>query len=212
MQAIQGLSMRRRKLNLRGSVQQSVPVRLRAKETTRFGILMRFSALAGSLVLLAGVGIWLWHVGWPQKQAEHLVDAGVTVTQKAHFAVGDVQVEGRQQTTKDSLFAALGITSGAPILAFDPTAAQARVAKLPWVAAATVERRLPDTIVVRLTERVPLARWQHDGHVIVIDAEGKELPGAELSQFGQLPLVVGAGAPFETKRLLDSLKAAPAVV
>src|SRR6202012_6249737 len=95
--------MRRRRPSLRGSVQQNVPVRLRAKETTRFGILLRFTALAGSLVLLCGITLWLWHIGWPQKQAEHLADAGLHVTQKAHFAVGDVQVEGREQTAKEVL-------------------------------------------------------------------------------------------------------------
>ena len=204
--------MRRKKLNLRGSVTQNAPVRLRARETTRFGLLLRFSALAGSLVIMVGIAMWLWHIGWPQKQVEHLVTAGLHATQKAHFEVEDIQVEGRQQTSKEALAAALGIASGAPILAFDPTAAQARIAKLPWVASATVERRLPDTIIVRLSERTPMARWQHEGHTVIIDADGKELPGAQADQFAQLPLVVGLGAPHEAKELLDVLKDFPAIM
>jgi cell division protein FtsQ len=203
--------MRRKKLNLRGSVTQNAPVRLRARESSRFGLLLRFSALAGSLVIMVGITMWLWHIGWPQKQVEHMLTASLHATQKAHFSVEDIQVEGRQQTSKEALSAALGVASGAPILAFDPAAAQERIVKLPWVAAATVERRLPDTIIVRLSERTPLARWQHEGRTVIIDAEGKELPGAQPEQFTQLPLVVGIGAPPETKALLDALKDAPAV-
>jgi cell division protein FtsQ len=197
---------------LRGSVtQNTASVRMRAKETTRLTFLIRFGVLAGSLVVLFGVLLWLWHIGWPQREAERMVDAGVHVTQKAQFAVKDVVVEGRQQVNKESLSSALGTIAGAPILTFDPTAAQSRIAKLPWVASAIVERRLPDTIVVKLTERVPMARWQHEDHTVVIDSEGGELNEAKLDQFSQLPLVVGADAPGQAHNLLQTLKDYPAI-
>lgn len=205
--------MRRRShMPLRGSVTQSTAsVRMRARETTRFGFLIRLGALAGSVLLIIGLAFWLWHIGWPQHQAERLVEAGLHMTQKAQFAVKDIVVEGRQQANKDNLLTALGTSSGAPILSFDPAAAQSRIAKLPWVASATVERRLPDTILVRLTERVPMARWQHDDRTIVIDSEGAELPEAKLDQFSQLPLVVGADAAGQAHSLLETLKDFPAV-
>ncbi|HEU0117378.1 MAG TPA: FtsQ-type POTRA domain-containing protein [Alphaproteobacteria bacterium] len=206
--------MRRRRshIPLRGSVtQHTASVRMRARDTSRFGFLMRLSALLGGLVVIGILCVILWHKGWPQKQAENLADASLHMTQKAHFAVKDIVVEGRQQVNKESLMTALGTISGAPILSFDPNAAQARIAKLPWVASAIVERRLPDTIFIHLTERAPMARWQHDDRVIVIDSEGAELPEAKLDQFGQLPLVVGADAAGQAHALLDMLADYPAV-
>lgn len=203
----------RNKLGLRGSVTQNVPsVRMRATESSRLSFLMRFTILAGSLFVIFGLLLWLWHIGWPQRQTEKLMDAGLHATQKAQFAVKDVVVEGRDHVGKDVLFNALGTISGAPILSFDPVAAQSRIAKLPWVASVIVERRLPDTIVVLLTERVPMARWQHDEHMVVIDNEGAELPEAKLEQFPQLPLVVGADAPGQAHDLLDMLKEYPAIL
>lgn len=195
---------------LRASVTQST-IRVHARETTRGGFLLRLGALAGSILFIIGLAAWLWHIGWPQRETEHLLEAGLHATQKAQFAVKDVVVEGRGQTSKDALFAALGISAGAPILSFDPTAAAARIAKLPWVASAIVERRFPDTVLVRLTERVPLARWQHEGRTVVIDTNGNPLPQAPLDQFANLLLVVGEGAPAETLDLIDTLRDFPAV-
>jgi cell division protein FtsQ len=197
---------------LRGSVTQNTArVRVRPKEMTAFSFMMRLGLLVGSVMLILGLAAWLWHIGWPQRQAEHLGQAGLHMTQKAHFAVKDVIVEGRQQTGKEALSAALGIGADAPILSFDPIAAQARIAKLPWVASVTVERLLPDTVYVRLVERQPLARWQHEGRIVVIDAQGNPLPDANTDQFSALPLVVGADAAPGAKTLLDALGDFPAI-
>lgn len=205
--------MRRgRRSPLRGSVTQNVSrVRMKPREMTPGGFLLRLGTLVGSVIFILGLAAWLWHIGWPQRQAEHLAQAGLEITQKARFAVRDIVIEGRQQASKDAIFSALGMGAGAPILNFDVEAAQAKIATLPWVANATVERRLPDTIYIRLTEKQPLARWQRKGRVVVIDSEGKELPEAKLDQFGQLPLVVGADADAETANLLDTLKDFPDV-
>ncbi len=206
--------MRRNKRQpLRGSVtqQNTARVRMRPREMTAFSFMMRLGLLIGSVMLVLGLAGWLWHIGWPQRQAEHLAQAGLHITQKARFAVKDIIVEGRQQTGKEALSAALGIGADAAILSFDPNAAQARIAKLPWVATVVVERLLPDTVYVKLTERQPMARWQHEGHVIVIDAQGLPLPDASLEQFANLPLVVGADASTEAKELLDVISSYPAV-
>jgi cell division protein FtsQ len=203
--------MRRAKTpRYRGSVQQNT-VRVRPKESSWTGVLFRLAALLGSVLILLLLGIWLWHIGWPQREAGRVADAGIHLTQKAQFAVKDIVVEGRQQTSRDSIYAALGANAGAPIFTFDPHAAQQRLAKLPWVQSATVERILPNKILIRLVERMPMARWQHEGKTVVIDDQGKELEEAHPDQYGNLPLVVGFDAPPETKKLLDNLKNHPTV-
>jgi cell division protein FtsQ len=206
------MKRRRSSMNLRGSVtQNTAAVRMRAKEATHFTFLIRYGLITASLFIVSLLVIWLWHTGWPQKQGEKLVDMGLHTTQKMQFAVKDIIVEGRKQVSKDALMTALGTASGAPIFSFDMVGAQSRIAKLPWVATVIVERRLPDTIIVRLSERQPIARWQHDGQTVVIDKEGGALPEAQIDQFDSLPLVVGADAAGQAQNLLDILQAYPAI-
>ena len=52
----------------------------------------------------------------------------------------------------------------------DVNAAQAAFAKMPWVGKAQVKRIWPDTVVVTLTERVPVARWAVAG---LVDSNGQ---------------------------------------
>ena len=124
--------------------------------------------------------------------------------------VSDIVIEGRQKTPEPLLRAALGLRAGDPILGFSPAAVRARLETINWVKSATVERHLPGTVLIRLTERRPFAVWQHEGKFELIDRDGNTVTDSEISSFGgQLPLVVGTGAPKAAAALLDALAAQP---
>jgi len=125
--------------------------------------------------------------------------------------VQTVAIEGRANTPEPLLRAAVGVAKGAPILGFSVAAARARIETLAWVEHATVERRLPSTIVVSLQERRPFAIWQNHGKFALIDRDGQIVVDQNVAQFGQLPLVVGPGAPAAAAPLLDALTERPAL-
>lgn len=110
------------------------------------------------------------------------------------FAVGNIEVEGRQTTHPSEILDALRARAGTPIFAVDLAQARRRLEALPWVRSALIERRLPDTIYVRLVERQPLALWQHGGRIELIDNDANVIPVTRLDRFGNLPMVVGEGA------------------
>jgi len=124
--------------------------------------------------------------------------------------VQDIVIEGRQKTPEPLLWAALGVGRGDPILAFSVADARTRLETINWVQSATVERLLPGTILVRLVERSPIAVWQHDGRFALIDRDGNTVTDSDVATFaGQLPLVVGLGAPKAAAPLIDALAAQP---
>ena len=87
--------------------------------------------------------------------------------------------------------------------------ARQRIETLSWVEHATVERRLPGTVVVFLQERRPFAIWQNQGKFVLIDRSGQVVANQNVAEFRQLPLVVGPGAPAAAAALLDALTDRP---
>ncbi len=133
------------------------------------------------------------------------------LTADAGMRVRDIVIEGRANTPEPFLHAALGVSIGDPIVGFSLEQARMRIEKLTWIAHATVERRLPSTIVVALWERRPFAIWQNQGKYVLIDREGKQVTDEEIAKFRELPLIVGPGAPEGARVLLDALTDRPAI-
>jgi cell division protein FtsQ len=127
-----------------------------------------------------------------------------------------VEILHQKQTPQPLIDAALAPSPGAaligvPILNYQLGAARERLMQIPWIAQATVERRLPDTLVVDLTEHDAFAIWQHQGRFVLIDRSGRPLPDVDVANFKQLPLVVGEGAPAAAPALLDTIAKFPAI-
>ena len=144
-----------------------------------------------------------------QSAVKYASDRTLDGTARLGLVVTDVKVEGRETTERETILAALAAGPGTPILAMSPRRAKEQLEALPWVRSAVVERRLPDTLYVRLVERRPLALWQHGGKIELIDREGSVIPVTRLDRFAKLPLVVGEGAAAQAAELLDMLATEP---
>jgi cell division protein FtsQ len=184
--------------------------------------------LALGLCLVGGLGFWLGSAGVAAHAGSALHERAMALTARLGFAVGEVYADGRVRTDPEALRSQLGIAVGQPILTIDPTITRARLEQLPWVERASVERRLPDRIEVRLIERQPLALWQRadrfaligrGGEVIAPDVTALEgigagptvadLEGDPAIRWGQLRVLVGDEAPRHAARLFALLSTEP---
>jgi cell division protein FtsQ len=158
---------------------------------------------AGALGALGG-GLYMAD---PAGRVQAVVEQAAALGDAAGLEVNRVIVEGRRNTPNELIRAALGVERGDPILGFSPTEARARLETIAWVESAHVERHLPGTILVRLSERTPFAIWQFQGRFAVVDRDGNIVTTETLDAFGPLPLVVGAGAAKHGAALYDLLQA-----
>ena len=136
-------------------------------------------------------------------------DRALAASAALGLVVRSIDVEGRETTDTAMIMAALAAERGTPILGVSPRRAKEKLESLPWVRSAAIERRLPDTLVVRLAERHPLAVWQHAGKHELVDRDGAVIPVKDLTRFARLPTVVGDDAASHATALIDMLAREP---
>jgi cell division protein FtsQ len=115
--------------------------------------------------------------------------------------VAHVEVRGAHFLSEAEVRDLAGPAVGENILSIDIAALTARLRSSPWVAEATVDRSLPDTLRVEVKERAPLALaeverlYLMDGDGVLIDVYGPRTAGFDL------PIVRGlARADEDTRR------------
>ena len=123
--------------------------------------------------------------------------------------VTTLTIKGGDSLSTPAIAEASGLHQGDPILGLDLAKVREQVERVGWVKSATVQRVLPDTIVMEVRPRNLLAVWQHDGAASVIDKDGAVIPEASPGGFPELPLIVGEGANEAAAQVLPLLGARP---
>lgn len=174
----------------------------RLRETARIG-------LAVLAVASVPLGFLAWKDGNLATWRENSTETLLQLSAAAGFRLEQIRASGQARTPDEAIVEALGLGTGDPLFAFDMAELRTRVEMLPWVRRAVVSRDLPATLRVFIEERQPVARWQLNGEVALVDAEGAAIPNQALLEFSDLPLLVGPGAPAEGARLLALLQSEP---
>lgn len=127
----------------------------------------------------------------------------------AGFAVKRVEIKGLDKMERLPVYAVALDQSSMAMPLVDLEETRARLLRFGWVKEARVSRRLPDTLVVDIVERVPSAIWQHEQQLSLIDAEGVVLAPVALEAMPDLPLVIGPSANEHAAELARLIEAAP---
>jgi cell division protein FtsQ len=160
--------------------------------------------------LVAGA-LWVKDRGYIRLALAEAEALGEESIRALGLSVREIYVVGRERAAAAAVRRALGVGRGESMLALDLRAARARLVALGWVKDAAVFRRFPDVVEVHLEERRPLALWQRQGRLVLIDAEGEAITSRGLERFRDLPIVVGPDAARHAAGLIAFLKTEPAL-
>lgn len=194
-----------------GADKRKVRGRKKRRAARRWWLRPALYAAFATMIVGGGGGsaYWAWSNGTLARFAAQTAAAAIATTVDAGLAVQEVLVEGRKETTRAQLLRTIGVRRGDPILTLDTNAVRKRLIALGWVADASVQRRFPGTVYVRLVERKAMAMWQRDGAVVLVDRTGAVIGTQGLEHYGHLKLIVGDDAPRYAPALLDMLATAP---
>lgn len=149
------------------------------------GLLARLAGTFAALKLLVGVVIVVGAsagVAWGARRY---------VLSSPRFAVKTIAVEGASRTTADGVAAAGGIAVGDNVLAADLETVARKIEADPWVATATVRRKLPSTLLVSVVEHEPAVVVSLGGELYLATRDGVMFKKHELGDPADLPLVSG---------------------
>jgi cell division protein FtsQ len=99
----------------------------------------------------------------------------VFLTTDARFEVQKLSVSGLKRVEENQVLAKAGFEVGTNVFRVKLDEVRERVEELPWVRYATVERVLPDKIIIKVVEREPIGLGRINGEVFQFDADAKIL-------------------------------------
>ncbi|MBN8531377.1 MAG: FtsQ-type POTRA domain-containing protein [Alphaproteobacteria bacterium] len=172
------------------------------RDWVRRGLVVTVTAGALSVVAWAG---WFWVSGGMRSVAAGMSRGVVAMSAAAGVNLKHVVLDGREHTDVKEVQEAVALTRGVPLLSVSLEEIRARLEDLPWVRSASVERVLPSTLVIHLQERVPIALWQMQGRLALVDRDGAVIGAENVGEYAELPIIVGENAPKNTADLLQTL-------
>jgi cell division protein FtsQ len=131
----------------------------------------------GLVALLAGRGwVGLQLDGW--------------AASSPRLALRTVKVQGLRRATEKELLRLAGVAPGMNLWSLDPAAVAQAMGAHPWIRTVQVTRSLPDTLQVKVEERVPVALASL-GDLYVVDADGAAFKRVSPAEALDLPLLTG---------------------
>ncbi|MFB6351050.1 MAG: cell division protein FtsQ/DivIB [Bradymonadaceae bacterium] len=141
----------------------------------------------GPYGVLAAVAVTIPYLVWTGYQ--HVITS-------PYFEVSDIDIRGAEHARIQQLAEKAHLVHGVNIFDVDPKAAASVFEASPWVRRATVDRKMPDAVVVTLREHRPAALLVEPTWTVVSEqgAVIDQIDGEVPETFLDLPLITGLSA------------------
>jgi cell division protein FtsQ len=127
----------------------------------------------------------------------------------AGFTLRRVEIKGAHRVSRLAIYNVAFDQDSMAMPLVDLAATRARLLQFGWIREARVSRRLPDTLVIDVIERQPVAIWQNNRQLSLIDSDGVVLEPVRVDTRPDLLQVIGPGANRHMASLDSLLQAAP---
>ncbi|MFH1529587.1 MAG: FtsQ-type POTRA domain-containing protein [Pseudomonadota bacterium] len=105
-----------------------------------------------------------------------------------HFALMEIRCQGLNHLSEEDVATAAGLRLGTSIMAVDPDDVEHTLAREDWVRKVHVHRELPQTLVVEITERTPVAMLAA-GDLYLLDDTATPFTRVGVREFSDLPVL-----------------------
>ncbi len=190
----------------------------RVKQVSIFDKLLRAMPISEAQVqksLTVGlIGVFIlgaFTVGHYSGINETVKTEAATMVSNAGFQVEKVEVTGVDRIDELKVYEIALAQKDRSMLLVDIDQVREDLIANGWIKEARISRKLPDTLIVEIVEREPIAVWQRDGKLSLIDSTGFPLEDIQKEEIPDLPVLVGKKANKRVQQLEKLLDVAPAL-
>jgi len=122
--------------------------------------------------------------------------ASLVASRSSLLRLRHLEVVGTSSLTRSHVVRLAALSPSTNVLWFDAGAVERRLESYPWVAQATVSRRLPGKIRISVAERAPVAMIRDGGGFTLLAADGVALGTVEVDPaLPEIVVAAGSGLP-----------------
>ena len=160
---------------------------------------------AGVLILLLVIAARFFGV----PAAVHQQYAAIAA--KAGFVVMRVETTGMERVDQLKVYSIVLAEKDRAMPLVDLEKIRSDLMQYGWIEDVRVSRRLPNTLVVEITERKPSAIWKRGNKLSLIDGKGVVLENVSVNETNGLPTLNGQGANVQSVALAQLVARAPSL-
>ena len=144
------------------------------------------------------------------KPHAHLLQFGQkvldTTAQHLGFVTRQIIIQGQTHLTQEEIMQKAMLSTNVPLHRIKLEEVAQRLSQLSWVEQVFVKRIWPESILIKVIERAPVALWQMNKKLHLVDKQGNVIIAPSLSKFYYLPHIMGAKAPLHIHELMKILQ------
>ena len=142
---------------------------------------------------------------------EKIHEEWVETVARAGFQVKKVEIFGLNKLDSSKIYDYTFSQQNRSMAAVDLVELRHKMMQNTWIKDVRVSRIMPETLVVDVVERSPVAVWQNRGTLSLIDRDGSSLEEVTLAEMPDLPLIIGPQANQQFHAFDDLLGMAEAL-
>ncbi|MEO0347783.1 MAG: FtsQ-type POTRA domain-containing protein [Pseudomonadota bacterium] len=173
----------------------------KSKHNTKAALIGLVTILAVVMVLVA----YLNYLNYPRRAGSYITEQWHSLVLACGFELREIYVIGNRNISQKEILNHLKVKPHMPMTSLNPWQLQQQLEAMTWVSYAEVDRILPSTLHLHIVERQPLAYYQQQQQLTLIDSNGQEIVTDNILRFKPLPIIIGAEANLQLPKLYRQL-------
>ncbi len=138
-------------------------------------------------------------------QRQKILNTLINLSAKHGFVLKNIIIEGHKNISIEDITAIIEKEKQLAIYSLNLDEIRHDIEDNQWVKMALVERRLPNSLYIAIIEKEPIAIWQFQQKLYLIDSDGAKITSKNINKFPNLLQLVGEDANVYASSLIEDL-------